>query len=167
MTNDSIKEGVQEVAQSLYEKHGKCTPSALVQAAKPKDSPAHAGFEWNDKQAGHEYRLWQARGWFKRIQIRREPDAEPERLINVPRVVTEAEPDAREGEYQVLSVVVERPDEFQRALEQAQAKLSAARRAIEELYRAAEQTERADQTAVIAQLAKATALWASALEAMH
>ena len=169
MTDDSIKQGVQQVAQELYEKHGKLTPSALVDAAKPKDSPAHDGFEWSDKKAGHEYRLWQARGWFRRIEIRSEPEAAPERPINVPRIVQadDAQDDSREGEYQLPSVLIQRPDEFARALEQAQGKFTAARRALDELYTAAERTERTDQAAVIAQMAKAAELWASALEAMH
>lgn len=169
MVDDSIKQGVQQVAQELYEKHGKLTPSALVDAAKPKDSPAHCGFEWNDKKAGHEYRLWQARGWFRRIEIRTEPDAEPERLINVPKIVIAKadEEEGREGEYQLPSVLIQRPDEFARALDQAQAKFTAARRALDELYAVAERTERSDNAAIIAQMAKAAELWASALQAMH
>lgn len=166
MTNDGIKQGVQQVAQALYEEHGKVTARQLVDAARPEESPAHAGFEWDDTKAAEEYRLNQGRRWLRITLIRRDEDSEPEPLINVPPIMTK-DSEARDGEYQVLSVLVERPDEFQRALEQAQSKLSAARRAIEELYRAAEQTDRADQTAVIAQLAKATELWASALEAMH
>jgi hypothetical protein len=166
MVDDSIKQGVQQVAQDLYEKHGKLTPSMLVEAAKPKDSPAHGGFEWDDKKAGREYRLWQARGWYKRIQILREAASEPEPLVNVPRVLAQDD-DRREGEYQVLSVVVERPDEFSRALEQAQAKLAAAKRAIDELLRAAERGEKTDQVAIIAQMARAAELWADALSAMH
>jgi hypothetical protein len=168
MTDDNIKQGVQQVAQSLYEKHGRLLPSALVAAAQPRTSPAHDGFEWDNKKAGHEYRLWQARGWFRRIEIRIEPAGQPERLINVPRIVrVEAEADSREGEYQIPSVLIKRPDEFQRALDQAQGKLAAAKRAMDELYAAAERTDRNDQAAVIAQMAKATDLWASALSAMH
>lgn len=177
MVDDSIRQGVQQVAQDLYEKHGKLVASELVKAATPKDSPAHPGFEWDNKKAGHEYRLWQARGWFRRIEIRAEPDAEPERPINVPKVFSqttieqacpedEAEP-SREGEYQLKSVLVQRPDEFARALDQAQAKLTAAKRALDELYEAAERTDHANHAAVIVQMAKATEMWASALQAMH
>ena len=169
MVDDSIKQGVQQVAQELYDKHGKLTPSLLVEAAKPKNSPAHDGFEWDDKKAGAEYRLWQGRGWCRRVELRPEPSAEPERPVSVPHVVQEGddENESREGEYQLPSVLIQRPDEFARALQQAQAKFTAARRALDELYTAAERTERADQAAIIAQIAKATDLWASALSAMH
>jgi hypothetical protein len=39
---------------------GELTPEAVVQSAKPKSSPLHALFEWDDKKAGQEYRLQQA-----------------------------------------------------------------------------------------------------------
>lgn len=164
---ESIKQGVQQVAQTLYEQHGELYPSALVEAARPKESPAHEGFEWNDKRAGHEYRLYQARSWLRKIVIQVEPNTQPERLVNVPRIVSHDGKDTREGGYQVLSVVVERPDEFERALNQAQVKMASAKQAVDELYAVAEQGNRNDQAAVIAQMAKGTALWASALSAMH
>lgn len=169
MADDTIKNGVQEVAQSLYDQQGKVVPSELVEAAKPKDSPAHDGFEWNDKKAGQEYRLYQARNWCRRIEIRITPCAQPERLVNVPRIIqaNAINEDTREGEYQLHSVLIKRPDEFQRAMEQAQSKFAAAKKALDELYMAAERTDRNDQAAVIAQMAKATDLWASALSAMH
>ena len=82
--NEGIKQGVQEVAQALYDRKGKIIPSELVEAARLKNSPAHDGFEWDDKKAGNEYRLYQARNWCRKIEIRVEPGAEPERLVYVP-----------------------------------------------------------------------------------
>lgn len=163
--NEGIKQGVQEVAQALYDRNGKVSPSELVEAARPKNSPAHDGFEWDNKKAGDEYRLYQARNWCRKIVIRVESAAEPERLVHVPRIVQDD--DVREGEYQALSVLIERPDEFERALGQASSKVAAAKRALDELYTAAEGSARSEQAAVIAQMARATDLWASALSAMH
>jgi hypothetical protein len=167
MIDESIKLGVQQVAQTLYDKHGRVVPSELVDAAKPKDSPAHDGFEWDNKKAGDKYRLYQARNWCRKIEIRVESCAQPERLINVPRIIQANDEDSREGEYQLPSVLIQRPDEFQRAMEQAQIKVAAAKRALDELYNAAERTNRNDQAAVIAQMARATDLWSSALSALH
>jgi len=169
MTDESIKLGVQQVAQTLYDKYGKVVPSELVDAAKPKDSPAHDGFEWDNKKAGDKYRLHQARNWCRKIEIRVESCAQPERLVNVPRIIqaNAINEDSHEGEYQLPSVLIQRPDEFQRAMEQAQIKVAAAKRALDELYNAAERTHRNDQAAVIAQMARATDLWADALGAMH
>jgi hypothetical protein len=39
---------------------GELSPEAVVQAAKEKKSPLHSVFEWDDKKAGHEFRLQQA-----------------------------------------------------------------------------------------------------------
>ena len=35
--------------------------SAVVEAARPTESPLHSHFEWDDVKASNEYRLWQAR----------------------------------------------------------------------------------------------------------
>ena len=40
---------------------GVINPHALVERAKPKNNPLHSYFEWDNKIAGHNYRLWQAR----------------------------------------------------------------------------------------------------------
>lgn len=40
---------------------GLITPELLVKHSKPKTSPTHNDFEWDDTKAGHNYRLWQAR----------------------------------------------------------------------------------------------------------
>jgi hypothetical protein len=171
MTNKhSMREVVRETIQSLYDTNGQVVASQLVEAARPKSHPAHAAFEWDNKRAGDAYRLWQARAYIRVVKVRR-AEAE-ERLIHVPRVVTAPsasadEQESREGHYQVPSVLVTRPDEFSRALHQARAKLDAAKRALDELYGAADATDRADQAALIAQMAKATEMWSDALKAMH
>jgi hypothetical protein len=165
----TIKSGVKQVLQELYDRHGMTEAAALVEAATPKDSPAHAGFEWDNKKASHEYRLIQARQWIRRVTVVK--DGQEQRLIHVPRVAAAAAEDdddeSREGHYQVRSVLVQRPDEYERALVEAESKFEAARRAVNELYEAAERTGRSDKAAAIAQMAKATAMFSEALQAMH
>jgi len=41
--------------------HGSLTPEAIVKTARPKASVLHDYFEWNNRKAAIEYRLWQAR----------------------------------------------------------------------------------------------------------
>lgn len=36
-------------------------PAAVVDAARPKSSPLHDRFDWNDSEAAAKYRIWQAR----------------------------------------------------------------------------------------------------------
>ena len=40
---------------------GAVSPYAVVERAKPKSNPLHKYFEWDNKKASHNYRLWQAR----------------------------------------------------------------------------------------------------------
>lgn len=41
--------------------NGLLDPAAVVEFARDKNTLLHSKFEWDDKKAGHEYRLWQAR----------------------------------------------------------------------------------------------------------
>jgi len=121
-----IKNGVQKVVVNLYQKNGLVTSESLVAAAKPKKSPAHSGFEWNDTKAGHEYRLMQARQWIRRVVIIIE-DKE-DRFVHVPII------DNMEGYYKPISTVVKSSDEYRRALHQLNIKFNAAKFAFDELF---------------------------------
>jgi len=171
MKNSSLKTKVEQVCQEIYDRDGKVETTALVDAARPKDSPAHEAFTWDNRTAADRFRELEARKWIRVVHIQREGEPEPERLIHVPRIATEsaseADNETREGHYQVPSALVKQPDEFARALNYAQIKLEAAKRAVDELLKAAETTGRADQAAAIAQMSRATEMWADALRAMH
>ena len=128
-----IKKAIQEKVNEIYKDQGQVTPSGLLNAAKPKNSPIHNAFEWDNKKAGHKFRLIQARTWIRKVTITME-DRE-ERLIHVPRI----EPDetTHEGYYKPASVVVNQPDEYQRAKMAMVSKLNAAQFALDELEAAA------------------------------
>jgi hypothetical protein len=132
-TKESIKKGVQSVIINLYEENGHIAPSQLIEAARPKRSPAHKAFEWDDKKAGSEYRLIQARQWIRRVEII--IDEKPERFVHVPLIVTEDET-ASEGYYKPTSVVVCDEDEYIRALAQLRARLNSAKLSLDELKHA-------------------------------
>jgi len=170
MNDTSIKKGVSEVAQKLYDEHGSVRSEDLVEAARPKESPAHKGFEWNDKKAGNEYRLIQARQWIRRVTIIHEE--RPVQLVHVPRISMPVESDTEEdtgkgGEYKPAEVIVKQPDEFERAMSEALMKLHAARRAVDHLQRIAEQNPTEDRAAMIAQVAKGLEILQSALDMRH
>lgn len=40
---------------------GLLLPTKVVEAARPKSSPLHSRFEWDNSEAAENYRLWQAR----------------------------------------------------------------------------------------------------------
>lgn len=62
---------------SAIEQQGKVNPEALVDKARPADSPIHHLFEWDDVVAGERYRLEQARLYIARIEYVAGPEREP------------------------------------------------------------------------------------------
>ncbi len=118
-----IKKGVQEVVNKIYAEVGEVRPSALVEAARPKSSPAHNAFEWDDSKAGEEYRLIQARTWIRNVQII--IDEQPERLIHVPSIVRDKDGklNEREGYYKPGSVLIQNRDEFDVALDRVRSRM--------------------------------------------
>ena len=166
MTNDTIKAGVQQVAQQIYEQTGSVKPSALVEAARPKTSPAHRGFTWDDKKAAHLRRLDEARNWIRVIVVKASEDEQAERLVHVP-VVVGSDDQSREGEYKPISVVAESPDEYMRARTEVLNKGRAFAQALAELDEAAAKRGKADLTAVIAQISRGLDLFERAIETLH
>lgn len=55
--------------QAIYDQQGEMTPEVVVTEATPKTHPLHGHFEWNDKVAGHQYRLVQARELIRSVKI--------------------------------------------------------------------------------------------------
>ena len=52
--------------------NGNITPAEVVKVSKPKRSPLHNEFEWDDSVAGEQYRLDQARYIIRSIEVVRE-----------------------------------------------------------------------------------------------
>lgn len=137
---DKIKEGVQQVVNDLYTAHGEVKPSDLVSAARPKASPAHKGFQWDNKRAADEYRLWQARFWIKRVTIVVE-DRE-EQLVHISATSCDPETtETREGSYKPISVVVQNKDEYTVALSDTLARLKSAQKAYQDLKQIAKKRD--------------------------
>jgi len=63
----STMEDKKEAIYTIIEKDGVCQPEALVEYAQPETSPIHDSFEWDDSEAGEQYRLWQARKMIKTV----------------------------------------------------------------------------------------------------
>ena len=148
MKNTLMKD-VETVVQKIYARDGEVKASVLVEDARPKDSPAHPAFEWRDKLAAAEYRLYQARHLIRRVSVIH--DDKPSRLVHVPIVAFGD--DSKEGSYKPTDVIVSVPDEFEAALNAAIQRLKSAREAVEELQRAASKLEpKGDRNVLIAQV---------------
>ena len=112
----NARDGVQKVAQEIVDREGAITARALVDAARPKNSPAHVGFEWDDSIAAEEHRLSQARRWLRLITVT--VKERKTRMVHVPIQANAGEPAQREGAYKPLSVVVQNQSELELAFEQ-------------------------------------------------
>jgi hypothetical protein len=60
---------VRKAVAELFDKHGEVTSEIILNAAMNPKSPLHARFEWDDKEAGHKYRLIQAEQLIRSYQI--------------------------------------------------------------------------------------------------
>ena len=54
----------------VRDEHGVLTPEAVVATATPRNHPLHSRFEWDNRVAGHKYRVWQAHQLIRVARIR-------------------------------------------------------------------------------------------------
>lgn len=167
--DESIKAGVQQVAQAIFDEAGSVKASVLVARAKPKNSPAHAGFTWDDKKAAEEFRLEEARRWIRVVVVKPAEGERPERMVHVPVVVEQSvdEDRSKEGEYKPISIVQADPDEYVRARAAALNAVKAAARALHELDTIATTAGKSDMTALISQLSRGLDMFEKAISTMH
>lgn len=58
MKNLKIQKALRAIAQKH---HGHLLPEVVVDEARSPKSPLHSRFTWDDTEAAHQHRLWQAR----------------------------------------------------------------------------------------------------------
>ena len=166
-----VQSAIRDELQRMDAKYNGLKPSIVVTEAKPKSSPLHSSFEWDDTKAGHEYRLAQARKLIRVIVPVIEVSGERRRdpWIHVPATPQQAQDDGDEGTYRPLSVVVQDPDAFARALSELAAKVRSAQAAAEELRAAASASDNPDgeRMARIAMAITALQTAGAAVSALH
>jgi len=146
----------------IYKRDGFVKPSIVVQEATPKEAPLHGYFEWNNRKAADQHRLWQARHLIRVARIK--TNGTEERLTHVPAIRVE-ESDEREGEYKTPMAIAESVDEYERAWSMAEAKLKGAKRAVDELEHAA--GRKAQPEGLLARIALAAKSIDTALQALQ
>lgn len=112
---------------------GKLTPKDVVNEARPKTAVLHPCFEWKDAVAGELYREHQARNLIRAVRVVRDesPDSVP-MFVHV-----KAESSRDQAYYQSAEVAVSNTDEWVAAVAGLEAKLTAAKRALDDLARIA------------------------------
>lgn len=70
-----------EVLQGIYDRNGHLTAELVLKEAEGAENPLHRFFEWDDSEAAHRYRLFQAGALIRRCRITVEKA--PDRTIRV------------------------------------------------------------------------------------
>jgi len=154
-----------KVLNTIYQRDGTLQAQAIVEEARPKSSPIHAGFEWRDKIAANEHRKWQARNMVRSIEIVQpeQPQKQPEaQTIEIQTsehssfayVFAGGGNEATPSGYHPAEVVRKDFDLFDRAMQDAQRALRSAENRVDELKRLAKQSpqpQRMQQIAIAAE----------------
>lgn len=156
----------------IHQESGVLTPPAVVDAARPEDSPLHPAFEWRDEEAAEKYRRWQARMLIKAVYVvKQDGDRKTQApvYVHVPDPVASDESMSAGNGYQPVSVVVARPDMYASALGDLTRRMMAAQEAVESLQQAAEKSPDTDQErmARIAIAVQAMQTASAAVQALH
>ena len=126
----TAKPEVNEVAKALEEVRlqngGKLRPPDVIKAAEPEASPLHKHFTWDDGEAAHQYRLYEARHLIRTVTVIREERVMP-LYINVPSIPVS------ESGYLPVDLIVNKPDELKLAIGIAIERLKASSRSVEDL----------------------------------
>ena len=126
-----IMDKVKQELQELFDRDSALSPSAVLEAARNKTSALHDRFEWDDKKAGHQYRLGQARSLIRCTPIVYE--GKPDKMIHVRTKNTRTE-----GEYLPARAIVKTPSKYDLAFSELMSQVRGLRETMTILQEAAE-----------------------------
>lgn len=107
---------------------GLLRPAAVVEDARPEDSPLHGAFEWDDGKAAEQYRLEQAQHLIRSFKV--EIESENGEAVKVPVFVnlsTDRTGPTAENPYRLVEAVAKKPDLMAVAVADALGQLAALR----------------------------------------
>lgn len=140
---------------------GGLRPNEVVDEARPDTAPLHPAFEWNDQVAAEEWRTHTARRLIRQVHVINEVSESEPVYVNV-----KSETERRE--YQPVDLVVNRPDLYGMAIYEAQQRINLAVKALEQLERAAGDSDVDHKHIAAIQIAmQALATASGAVEALH
>lgn len=121
-----------EELMRIRDEHGKVEATLVVEEARPKESPLHPAFEWRDKIAGEQWRLWQARSLIRSVHVvsNQNPEEPPaQAFVHIPKTAEES------GYYQSVELAAQNIDEAALALKELKGKVDAAIKSFEDFQR--------------------------------
>lgn len=113
--------------ERIEKKRGKITARAIVDESKPKNAALHPCFEWDNKKAADEYRLYQARCIVTNLVVYAEemPEHHVRAFVNVES--------PQKGEFVNVRAALSNEEQRARVLKDALARLMAFKREFEGL----------------------------------
>jgi len=166
----SIKGVLPDAAAAELERirsdRGALTARNVVDESRPEEALLHPAFEWDDKKAGEEYRLSQARSLCRNIFAA--PDQEGHEPAPVYVHIQSQEAKQPEGDYRPIASVVQHVDQFALALGELERRVRSALEAVRELKQAANAVPGGDDRMVmIAMAVKALETASMAVSKLH
>lgn len=153
--------------ERIYAEHGELKPSVIVDESRPKEAPLHPAFEWRDKVAAEEYRLWQARQIVRCVHVIEDGSKESSPVFVHVVARDDGAAQTKEGSYHPVSVVVQNVDMFESALSELEQRMRAAMASVEALRSAAEKSDDSDRLARVALAVRALETASDAIRALH
>lgn len=108
---------IAELKRIALEHGGLLKPEIVVDEARPKSSPLHSRFDWDNSSAAEKYRIWQAR---QLIAVSVELLAGTDEKMDVFVSLTT---DRKEGGYRIMSQVLSDTEMREQMLDDALAEL--------------------------------------------
>jgi len=92
VTNQEDANTVGVLLSSIEKEEGHIKPQTVIDRAKPKASPIHGYFTWDNNKAANEHRLNEARWLIKSVRVIREDDAakSPRAFVAIPVISEES-----------------------------------------------------------------------------
>lgn len=123
---------IQQELEKIDAEENGIVPDRLVELASSPAHPLHGCFEWNDGEAGHKYRLWQARKLIRRVVITTPAGS------TTPKYVSVQMHEGNDRRYEPIERVVRDSDKFDFAIGQCLSKVKELAKTIEALNEYAE-----------------------------
>ena len=118
--NDEKAQVYGEFLWQIREENGDTlSPHTVVEKAKPRTSPIHDFFEWNNGVAAEKYRIWQARNLIGRIEIVVESDGEKDQIRAFHNITVKETEDGRERGYVTITDIKQNQEYLEIVLENA------------------------------------------------
>lgn len=117
------------------ESQGPVTPERVVKSAKPKSSPLHDAFTWDDSEAAHKWRLEEASYLVRAVVVVDEDDGQPpvRAFVNVHQEDESEQDSTRKGVYVSTERALTTPSYREQVLASALRDLAAFRNRYREL----------------------------------